>query len=94
MNLRQSNKNAHPSLPDLPSSQHRSSQQVADEHEAKVNAKARREKILSKQCEEIACFKKYRDELVAAKGTLQPMDLGIKAPQPCIKGKAHSQPRI
>jgi len=91
MNLRQSNKNAHPGLPDLPSSQRRSSQQVADDREAKVNATAKREKILSKQRQEIARFEKYRDEL-AAKGKLQPMDLGTKVPRPRIKRKGHSQP--
>ena len=91
MNLRQSNKNAHPGLPDLPSSQQHSSQQVADDCEAKVNTKAKREKILSKQCQEIARFEKYRDEL-AAKGKLQPMDLGTKIPWARIKGKGCSQP--
>jgi len=93
MQLRKSNKEAHPGLPDLPSRQHRTSQQVTEERKAKMLVLTKRNKVLKKYHKELAQFKKYRNE-IAAKTDLPPEPTAplTKVPQPQIQ--SGTQPAI
>jgi len=79
MNLRQSNKDAHPGRPDMASSQHRSSQQVADERMAKEQAKMKLEGKKSKSCQAVVNF----EEALTSKGITNSEPMIVeKLPQP------------
>ena len=87
MNLRQSNKDAHPGQPDMASSQRRSLQQVANERAAKEQAKVKLQEKRNKSCQAVIDFE---EELSTNRG--------IKDGQPKIMEKLprprHVAPKV